>query len=235
MKRAWSILIAPLLSGGLLAGIAAENRRHLTPADAEPYHRMAREAIGDIPRQIGTWIGRDEEVAVAAVKLLRPNVILSRTYVDSSPQPGRYGREAALLIVQTRESRDMLGHYPPNCYVSNGMTPGPSASRTWSAAGHTIKGMEYQFTQWRRNHLYRVVVYNFLIVPGRTGIVRDMGGVYKAAEDYQQRYFGAVQFQVVFNGLDGMELTRPQRDEIFRELIGPNVSVIDTLLNGGTQ
>jgi len=79
------------------------------------------------------------------------------------------------------------------------------------------------------------VVYNFLIVPGR-GIVRDMKGVEQAAEDYQQRYYGAAQFQVVFHGQASAEpRSRQDRDEIFATLMEPNIKLIETLTSGGLK
>src|SRR5688500_20314095 len=112
---------APLLSLGLLAGIFAEQRTHLKPADAEPYHARARAAVDQVPYFIGTWTGQDDEIPVAAQKLLRPNAILMRTFVDSSPGDYRSKyRSASLPIVECREARDMVGHYPPICYRPHG-------------------------------------------------------------------------------------------------------------------
>ncbi len=62
--------------------------------------------------------------------------------------------------------------------------------------------------------------------------MRDMKGVEKAAEDYQQRYYGAPQFQVVFHGLASADQSRDERDAIFAALIGPNLNVIETLTSG---
>src|SRR5688572_28546021 len=106
---------APLLSVGLLAGIFAERRTHLKPQDVEPYHARAKEAVNQVPYFIGTWTGQDVEIPVAAQKLLRPNAILNRRFADSAPVgDARVAYPAAsLLIVQCRDSRDMVGHYPP--------------------------------------------------------------------------------------------------------------------------
>src|SRR5688572_8404758 len=105
---------APLLSVGLLAGIFVERRTHLKPQDVEPYHARAKAAVDQVPYFIGTWTGADVEIPVAAQKLLRPNAILNRRFVDSSPGDPRSSYPvASLLIVQCRDSRDMVGHYPP--------------------------------------------------------------------------------------------------------------------------
>lgn len=219
------VLTAPILSLGLLTGIVAEKQSYITPKDADPYHQRARQAIESFPYTVGYWTGSDENVPEAAIKLLRPNVILSRLYVDNTPaMSARMDRRANLLIVQCRDSRDMLGHFPPVCYPAHGMTLQRKVPRDWQVGSITIPGMEYEFAQTSRGQTYRQVVYNFLIVPG-TGIVRDMDGVSAAAEDYQQRFFGAAQFQVVMDA----ELPAEQRDEVFATLIGADLSILKTV------
>jgi hypothetical protein len=232
------VLTPPILSIGLLAGIVSEQRTHLQPQDVEPYHARAHAAIDAVPYVIGYWTGQDDEIPVAAQKLLRPNAILSRTYSDNSPS-GDYRTEhrlASLLIVQCRDSRDMVGHYPPICYRAHGMTIDDNycGPRDWKVNGSTIPGYEYQFTGVFKGQTSRTIVYNFLIVPGR-GIVRDMKGVEQAAEDYQQRYYGAAQFQVVFHGQASAEPSREERDQIFATLMGPNIKLIETLTSGVLQ
>jgi hypothetical protein len=174
---------------------------------------------------VGYWTGSDLETPKAAIKLLRTATILNRLYVDNTPTlSSRFDRRANLLIVQCRDSRDMLGHYPPVCYVAHGMTIEHKAWKDWQVGDLTITGMEYHFVKSSGGQTYRQVVYNFLIVPG-SGIVRDMEGVSAAAEDYQQRFYGAAQFQVVMDG----ELPPEQRDEIFKTLIGADLSIIKTV------
>jgi hypothetical protein len=231
-------LASPVLSVGLLSGIVSEQRTHLKPQDVEPYHARAKAAVDGVPFVIGYWTGRDDEIPVAAQKLLRPNAILSRTYSDNSPSADWRGehRVASLLIVQCRDSRDMVGHYPPICYRAHGMTLDERycGKRDWVVRGIRIPGYEYQFTEVFQGQTNRTTVYNFLIVPGR-GIVRDMKGVEQAAEDYEQRYYGAAQFQVVFHGQASAERSREERDEIFSILMGPNIKLIKTLTSGALQ
>ncbi len=193
--------------------------------------------VDNVPYVIGYWTGKKDEIPAAAQKLLRPNAILSRTYLDNDP--ARYAtrhREASLLIVQCRDSRDMVGHFPPICYRAHGKTQDEKASgpRNWDVNGLVIPGYEYQFTQLFQGQTVRTTVYNFLIVPG-SGIVRDMKGVEQAAEDYQQRYYGAAQFQVVFHGLASADRSREERDEIFKTLMGPNTALIRALTSGGLK
>src|SRR6187200_3431868 len=91
------VLASPILSVGLLAGIVAEQRGHLTSEAVEPYHFRAAAAINQVPYIIGTWTGEDKKVPLAAQKLLRPNAILSRSYVDSAPSVSHVPKAASLL------------------------------------------------------------------------------------------------------------------------------------------
>ena len=240
MTRFATFIIAPMLSIALLSGIAMEKRSQVKPADADPYHARVRAALdkdtGLVPRRIEPyWVGTDSDLHPAAVKLLRPNATLSREYRDTRTT-NYYRSPVTLMIVQCRDTRDMAGHYPPICYPANGYTSiagtddKPGEVRDWYINGIHIPGMEYRYATTRRGATERVAICNFMIVPGK-GIVRDMDGIRKAAEDYQQRYFGAAQFWVVMDA----NLPAEQRNEIFEQLISPNVPVIQTLVAGGVE
>jgi hypothetical protein len=143
-------------------------------------------------------------------------------------------RSANLLIVQCKQSGDMVGHFPPICYPSHGwenICPDKKLKgwpRDWIVGNQRIRGMEYQFCQTENGQTKIITDYNFMVVPGR-GIVRDIQGVEQAAEDYQQRYYGAAQFQVVFQATSSDQLSREERDEIFCTLMGPAIPVIRQL------
>src|SRR5438045_4136952 len=116
------VLFSPVLSVGLLVGLAAENRQYLRPDDPvfEGYHRDAKRAIESLPFDVGSFHGLDtaSDIPKEATTLLKPNKILNRRYNDVSVEG--LGQSATLLIVQCKQSGDMLGHYPPNCYPSSG-------------------------------------------------------------------------------------------------------------------
>ena len=236
MKSLTAIIAPPLLCAGVLLGIALEKSGHVRPQDAEAYHARVKAAIEEmdwsIPDERGSiWFGEEVKPTKAAVELLRPNVILSRRYTDDRGR-SHSARQCSVLIVHCKDSRDMVGHYPENCYVNIGETVAEKRDREWHVAGSTIIGTEYIFEQFDRSasaRRRRRCVYNFLVVPKGDGmvIVRDIKGLNEAAEDYQKRYFGAAQFQFVFNGAD--ELTRIQRDEIFEALLGSNPGVFEAL------
>jgi hypothetical protein len=231
MNNIRAIFAAPAACAVLMLGMIAENHTHITPAKAETYHAQAKAAIESIPTTIGSWTAKRETVPREAIKLLRPNIIRSWKYSDNDvSQPRWYDRWASLLVDQCRDARDMNGHWPPNCYVNSGEVLTYSVPRDWKIGGLLITGTEYHFLRTSATESTRTAVYNFLIVPG-AGILRDMDGVGKAAEDYQQRYYGAAQFQVLMNA----DLPQQERDEIFTTLMEPCEPVIRTLMSGGIQ
>lgn len=209
---------------GILAGVYGEKQHRVQPANVEPFHAMVRDQIENIPYQLGGWVGSDEAVPPAAMKLLHPNVMLSRMYVN----PAEMGQWCGLLVEQCRDSRDMLGHYPPICYPAHGMPQLSAEKRDWNVDGLEIHGMEYHFSSNDGGQSHLLPVYNFMIVPG-WGFVRDMDGLQVAAKDYQRRYFGAAQIQLTFPP----NLTQQQQDEIFSQMMAPNVPMLRTLAAGG--
>ena len=76
------VTTAPLVTAALLGGMAMENSTHIKPQNVEAFHDEAKAALDEVPYVIGSWVGKDEAVPIEAVKLLRPNRIISRTYVD---------------------------------------------------------------------------------------------------------------------------------------------------------
>ena len=230
MKSTASILAAPVGCLLLLGGIVAENATHTRPQDAAPYHAAAEVAIKAWPTTIGReWNGasREDQIPAAAMRLLRPNVTLYRTYTSS-----RTGMLAHLLIVQCRDPNDMSGHYPPNCYPNNGEQLVYQQARELQVGDRKIRFVEYHFADDRSiTQSGRKCVYNFFVVPGR-GIVPDMATVREASGDYLRRYFGAAQFQVVFPAHMG-DVPQQVRDDVFVTLIGANPAAFKALRSNG--
>jgi hypothetical protein len=235
MKSVGSIIASPLLCLALLGGIALQQRTRLKP-DApvvRAYHERARKGIGELSPIVTIdgvpWSAQKREPETAAVRLLKPNIILSRHYIENVRD--RFPRTADLLIVQCRDSRDMTGHYPPICYKNIGYemfdrkTPAPL-----TVGGVTVPYTEYYFEKWSQGQPQQLCIYNFFVVPGR-GVVRDIKGVHEAAEDYERRFFGAAQFQVL---IPVSQVPRAQdRDRIFQGLVQSRPELIENLISDG--
>ena len=221
-----SILLAPALCLALLAGIEVERRTQLEPADAEPYHARAAAAIRAVPREVSVdgapWSAMQVKVPEAAVKLLGNAEALSLHYT------GRIMKQdcsADLLVVHCADSRDMTGHYPPVCYPGNGHTQTfRSDNGSLRAGGFDVPYMEYAFEKESRGRAYKICVYNFFVVPGR-GVVRDIQELRDAAEDYQRRFFGATQVQLVVSA----ELPPSWRERVLQSMIEANGQLLRTL------
>jgi hypothetical protein len=226
-KLRLSILASPLLCLGLLGGIVAEDATHLQPADVEPYHARARVVIEAWPTTIpeGDWtLVEAQPLPESAEQLLHPNCVISRGYRSRTIRVNGQPAQASLLIVQCKDARDMAGHYPPICYPASGEPQLSAVAFKMLVNGIPISGMQYEFLR-EVLPAARQCVYDFFVVPGK-GVVADMAGVRKSAGDYQRRWYGAAQFQVVMNADYPPEV----RDQIFREIIGASPTAL-TVLN----
>ena len=235
MKRLSAIIASPLLCLLLLGGIALQQRNRLRPDDpaVSAYHARAKAAVNAMPWRVearGTsWTAVEHKPETAAVRLLRPNEILSRRYVQNTTA----GRPmvAELLIVQCRDTRDMTGHYPPVCYPNIGHELVYGEPHEPIAVGaESVPYTEYKFQKYTHGRAETIFVYNFFVVPGR-GAVGDKRGVDEAAEDYERRLFGAAQFQVVLQ--EGVVPDARVRQEIFASLLRSHPELITTLKTDG--
>ena len=185
--------IAPVLVLAILGGIFAEKLSRATPADAEQYHQQVGQAIKDIPYRIGDWMGVDVDQPKEAIKLLHPNAILSRSYVNTKTK-----QSVSLLLVHCRDARDMAGHYPPVCYPANGWVKKKTRTMSWQVnPSLTVPVAEYEFAMWLPSSSRTMRVVNTLILPDGT-LSPNMSEVRKAGADYQTHFFGAGQLQLVF-------------------------------------
>jgi hypothetical protein len=215
-------LAAPLVTLALLAGLGVEEFMRVTPASAEPYHQRIAAVAAHLPYQIDTWIGEDTRVEQAATALLKPNVIISRQY-----QNVRTGHVARLLIVQCRDSRDMLGHYPPICYPGQGWTEGAAVERDAAATNATYPAMEYEFSRTTAGQLEHQSVIDFMVLPdGR--VVRTMDDLRSAARKRASRFYGAAQVQLLF--LPGTP--DAERDQAIKDILDAAEPMLQQIKSG---
>jgi hypothetical protein len=214
--------IAVFVSLCLLGGAGVESWSSRPPPDASVYHAMCRDAAAKLPRTIGDWVSRDYDPTPDTIRLLRPNVLISREYTNTIT-----GAHVSLLIVQCDDARNLTSHYPPICYpTSRGMEQIGAQQRQWSIGGQVITGTEYEFRSANFGPGTCVIVQNFILQPNGE-IVPDMEPVKKQALA-RNRYYGAGQVQLVFDSQVPSDL----RDAEFAELIEGCRPLIDTVLNG---
>jgi hypothetical protein len=97
--------------------------------------------------------------------------------------------------------------------------------------GQQVPFTEYHFEKYKHGRAEKVYVYNFFVVPGR-GAVDDIKGVHEAAEDYERRFFGAAQFQVLMQDVLS-PADAAVREQVFASLLRSRPELIATLKNDG--
>lgn len=162
-------------------------------SEAQAYHEQVALIAEDVPRQIGPWSAVDAELPEAAVALLRPNVLISRRYIDEST-----GRSFAMLIVQCADARDMEGHYPPNCYPSSGWTTVGKKPVGVEIGAKQAEAVDYGFERVLQDGTDSIRVVNLMLMP-KEGFVTSMSSIRKLGGTVTDRYFGAAQMQFVFD------------------------------------
>ena len=217
--------LSALLSAALLCGIAAANIIFRLPFEgAVDHHARVRQAIESIPYHIDGWVGTDVPPRPAAVRMLRPNVIVQRSYRNLISN-----RRVTLLLVHCTDARDLLGHYPPVCYVAHGWTQLDASRKEWLIDGLSIEGMQYTFGRERIGQVERLALINFMVLPDGQ-LVPDMVGVNRLAQHGRQKHYGAAQFQIVFDA----HVRPEERESVFKMIIKANTSVLASLRRKGS-
>jgi hypothetical protein len=209
----------------LLALLADRTLLRMAPAETDAYHASVRDAIATLPTVTGSWVGVDTPVPEAAVRMLHPNIILSRRYQNLSTN-----ETVTLLIVHVRDARDVLGHYPPVCYPGQGWKTQQATPVDWNVANLTIRGTEYEFGRDRLEGASRLYVDNFLILAGGE-TCRDMDGVELAAQDRSRKFYGAGQVQLVHDG----RTTPQRRREISEEFLQSTEPALRAIVGDGEK
>lgn len=211
------------LSLALLGAIGLSTLGRPSPADARQYHEAVEHSFKSVPPRIGDWVGTDEPLLPAALELLQPNAVLHRVYRNITT-----GQSATLLLVQCKDARDLAGHYPPICYPAHGWRLDQQSTRSWACRGITIEGIEYAFSYGTIAGTQRMIVANFMMLPnGHTS--PDMAAVYRVASDYQRRFYGAAQVQIVTDA----RIPEQQRQRIMMDFVEASSDVLQTILSGG--
>src|SRR5687767_12178449 len=94
-------LIAVCASLCLLAGAAVESASISAPTDASAYLAGCRKVAGTISTTAGDWVGRDVHVPAEVIAHLRPNVVMSRSFVNTIS-----GYHVSSFFAQCSDARD---------------------------------------------------------------------------------------------------------------------------------
>ena len=206
----------------LLGGLALQKSTYPKQGDADEYHKVVKSAVESIPYEFEGWVGTDDNVPRTAIALLRPNVILSRKYVNERTQ-----QQVSFLIVQCRDARDMIGHYPPVCYPANGWTERHANNIELELGDVRLDGTSYEFYKAYPTLSKTMYVANVIFLPDGN-MPRDMNAVRSLAADYRKHFFGAAQVQMTFGG----RMSSDQRHKILKTFLGTNVDVFQKIRSG---
>lgn len=195
---------------------------HETLPDRDAADALAAAAVrakDEVPDRVGPWVARDVEPQQAAVKLLRPNILFQRVYTNLET-----GEHVTVLVVHTRDVRDMIGHFPPVCYPGQGWTLVSSTKTPIRFGGHEWTGLDYVFRSAREGVSTNLLVRNFMLLP-RVGVGLDMNDVMQASRSVARRFFGAGQVQIVFD--DSMPAERREAvSELMLKTYEPLLSAV---------
>lgn len=211
---------APIICAMILGAIASVGSIDADSIPgAEAYRLKVKDAIEKIPYRVGTWLGTDVDAPPAAVKLLKPNKLLQRRYVDTVT-----GLTFNLLIVHCSDTRDMVGHYPPVCYPAHGWVEDARHATTVTLEGASYPAMDYDFSRVVQGAEQKLSVLSFFVLPnGR--IVGDREDLDSAAGRRSASQLGAAQIQIVGDAT-ASESQRRQAVEEFVRAIEPTIRAV---------
>jgi len=228
-RRKLLALAAPVATAAILISIMAFGGLNLVqPAWAEEYHADVREAVNAIPQQIGDWIGTDDpEVTPAQQRILKPNIIVQRTY--RQPGSNDYLR---LLVVHCKDSRDMNGHYPRICYPNTGWSLNSAEPMSIRMGSTAIPATHYSFSSTRDARDDEMYNINFFVLPARgTNLAPNMDALERSARSVTHAGLGAAQVQIMSNQPLNTEEWRPIIERFARAVEGP----IDAIVEGAAR
>lgn len=214
------LLVVALL---LLAG-AGVDRLSMRPSRlALEYHARVRAVYDAMPLNFPPWRGTVVPEPADAIDMLKPNVLLSRTYEDASTD-----RRATFLLVQCTDVRDLISHYPPICYPNQGMQRLRDQERQFplDVGGLEVPVTEYTFESRTLQDSRLTVVYNFMVLPDNR-ILPNMDEVGKR-QSLDRRFYGMAQVQIVFDG----RVPPERRQKTAEELIRLHMKLIDVIRLG---
>ncbi len=211
-----------LVSVVMLGLLTRELSAREMPQDAAVHHSKVVEVSKTSPTLIGgEWKGGDVEVPDYAREILQPNVMLHRRYKNL-----RTGKTVSFLMVQCKDARDMVFHYPPICYKYAGWEKVGAKVEWFEIEGEEVEATEYRFKMGFPSE-QEIVIWNVMILPDGT-LSPAMDSVHGVANDPKRRFYGAGQLQLIFDS--DMRLAR--RREIFEQFVLANEKLIFEMKRG---
>ena len=230
-----SVLATLALLGGVVGARAA---LRVPSGNSAGYLAGCRDAAEGVPMHVGLWFGRGAPVPTQAVDLLKPNVLVSRQYENLTT-----GRQFTLLLVQTRDARDLLGHFPPICYPGRGFVLTDQADAAWTLpadgpktpggpekpGGGAVKvpAKRYDFSLTAAGGTQAITVVNFMLSPDGA-VAPDMYALERHLTDRTKTHYGAAEVQMVFPG----DFPAAERDATVEQFLRAARPALAAILDG---
>ena len=196
MKSRRASIFILTVSVALLVAMIATNATGIgsTHPGTQAYFERVAETISDVPLQSGAWLGVDIPVIPAAQDLLKPNKILQRRYTNANT-----GESFEILMVHCGDVRDMLGHFPPVCYVANGWTLDQKTPISVHIDDSEADAVRYDFSREADFVSDAIHVVNLFSLPtaGEDSFSPDYATVIRAGRSRRTAGLGSVQVQVI--------------------------------------
>ncbi|MFI4915949.1 MAG: exosortase-associated EpsI family protein [Phycisphaerales bacterium JB060] len=202
-------MVAAPLTAFVLAAMAMYSLAATRPSSSEAYLARVRHAIEGLPTRIEGYFSVDREPLPSSVELLRPNKLLQRYYENP-----RNGSNFSILVVHCADVRDMMGHYPPVCYPSNGWDVHSVTSGTIDrSVGGPIPITRYEVSRGDGVVEYARVIANTFIVPrADSPLGRDDSALDNVTRTRWSSGLGAAQVQIITDrGMDDQTRTQIER------------------------
>jgi len=211
-----------VLAAIALLVVGARYKLNMEPApDAKPYLNSVARAYEQLPKKSSSLISRIIPVPTAATQILQPNVLDSRAWSDTLT-----GDQFSVLFVHCGDARDMLAHYPANCYVGSGYQILQQAPRTLESAGLKLYGTEYEFGAQRFDGPSPFYVFNVMVLSDQRQ-EPDMRGLYKQVRLSSQSGYGSGQIQIIVQS----SVPESKRAELYEraiELYSPLIRAVQS-------
>lgn len=220
-KTGRAVLAGPL-AALVLAAMAAYSIGSIRPSGSEAYFRAVRQSIEALPTNIDGYQGLDTPVLPGAVELLRPNKLLQRQYRHPLT-----GASFSVLIVHCGDVRDMMGHYPPVCYPSNGWTMEEARKDSIQRpVDGPIPITRYRVTREDGTTSFAKVIANTFVVPrADSPLGRDDRALDTVTRTRWSSGLGAAQVQIITDA----NMDEAEREEIERSVAKELQGLIDAV------
>lgn len=203
----------------LLAGMALHLGLRSSNTASDEYHRRVAAAIDAVPHRVADFVSQEAPPPTPAVRLMRPNRVLFRRYTGP-PGP----RAVELLIVHSRDARDMIGHHPPVSYPARGWSATREEPKMYTVGGMRIPATRYRFEMSAPTFTRTVDIVSVLIRPDGA-FPRDVEALRRGEAGAAAHDRGAAQVQLVFRE----SLPEPQRRELVEQFLAACVPVFESI------